>query len=363
MPRVRSLRAAVEPLDGVRRGSEFPPLEQRMTVLYEPQLVDLEHVLKAVATTGLQGEVVGGRHSAAAPSRMIRLTAEWRVRAVLTAASGGFLLAAFLAQASQTGIAQAFARRRRGATGCRRALPRQLFWGRGSCCLAPGRHCATFGPTLGLLVTIAIAGAVCDRPIFEGATVAFLFAVSRSRAWALAARRTVCIPPGLHRRGRVIGREGSEGPGRCFDSAAELSILGQARRDSPGRADHPAEVRPSTSRQLPGINSPIDRRPGTAVCAGPSTRMAHSKIETTKPATDDGAQIARLVGEAQGRQAAAERWVEGFARHYTPAVWPSRSSSPAWCRCWFGAWGGWFYKGIGSSRHRMPMRPCDFDTR
>ena len=341
---VRSLRAAVEPLDGVREVS-FHLLEQRMTVLYEPQLVDLEHVLKAVATTGLRGEVVNGRTVSDDPS-----DGKWRVRAVLTTASGGFLLAAFLAQASQTGIAQALRDDGRvPPVAVALYLAAALL---GSWFVLPRAWAAlrNLRADMSLLMTIAIAGAVAIGQYFEGATVAFLFAVSLAlEAWSVGrARRAVAsllalAPP----QARVIGREGSEDlvdastvpPGSRFlvKPGERLPLDGRIISGSSAVDQSP----------ITGESTPIDRRPGDDVYAGSINQDGALEIEATKPATDTMiAQIARLVGEAQGRRAATERWVEGFARHYTPAVLAVAVVLAGVVPLLVGTWGGWFYEAL-----------------
>ncbi|MDW5598094.1 cation-translocating P-type ATPase [Conexibacter stalactiti] len=72
---------------------------------------------------------------------------------------------------------------------------------------------------------------------------------------------------------------------------------------------------------ITGESVPVDVAPGDRVFAG--TLNAHGllaiRVERA-PGDTTLARIGRLVAEAQARRAPAERWVDAFARVYTPAV-------------------------------------------
>jgi len=72
---------------------------------------------------------------------------------------------------------------------------------------------------------------------------------------------------------------------------------------------------------ITGESVPVDKAPGAQVFAGTINGDSALEARSTKAAGDTTlAQIIRLVGEASGRRAASERWVDRFARVYTPAV-------------------------------------------
>ena len=72
---------------------------------------------------------------------------------------------------------------------------------------------------------------------------------------------------------------------------------------------------------LTGESVPVDKSPGEAVFAGTLNAFGAMTIRVTSTAEDSTlAQIARLVADAQGSRAPAERFVDRFARIYTPLV-------------------------------------------
>ncbi len=70
-----------------------------------------------------------------------------------------------------------------------------------------------------------------------------------------------------------------------------------------------------------GESMPVAKRTGDAVLAGTVNGEAAIEIETTRTAGDSTiARIARLVEAAQAARSPAERFIDRFARWYTPAV-------------------------------------------
>ncbi|MCC7258373.1 MAG: cation-translocating P-type ATPase [Gammaproteobacteria bacterium] len=70
-----------------------------------------------------------------------------------------------------------------------------------------------------------------------------------------------------------------------------------------------------------GESIPVPRGPGDAVMAGTVNGEAALTIRVTRPAGDATiARIARLVEQAQAQRSPAERFIDRFARYYTPAV-------------------------------------------
>jgi Cd2+/Zn2+-exporting ATPase len=70
-----------------------------------------------------------------------------------------------------------------------------------------------------------------------------------------------------------------------------------------------------------GESVPVPRGPGEEVMAGTVNGEAALEIRVTRPAGDATiARIARLVEQAQSQRSPAERFIDRFARWYTPAV-------------------------------------------
>ena len=72
---------------------------------------------------------------------------------------------------------------------------------------------------------------------------------------------------------------------------------------------------------ITGESTPIDKVVDDGVFAGTLNVQGLLVIETTTAPGDTTLdRIAKLVAEAQGRKSPSERWVDSFARWYTPAV-------------------------------------------
>ena len=72
---------------------------------------------------------------------------------------------------------------------------------------------------------------------------------------------------------------------------------------------------------LTGESIPVDKEPGGQVFAGTLNAFGALTVRVTSAAEDSTlARVAQLVADAQGSQAPAERFVDRFARYYTPLV-------------------------------------------
>jgi Cd2+/Zn2+-exporting ATPase len=79
----------------------------------------------------------------------------------------------------------------------------------------------------------------------------------------------------------------------------------------------------SSVNQAPvtGEDVPVVRMPGDEVMAGTVNGEAALEIRVTRPSSEGTiARIARLVEQAQSQRSPAERFIDRFARYYTPAV-------------------------------------------
>jgi Cd2+/Zn2+-exporting ATPase len=178
-------------------------------------------------------------------------------------------------------------------------------------------------PDMNLLMTLAVAGAVGIGEWFEGATVAFLFALSLAlEAWSVGrARRAVAAllalaPPTVRLR---------EGDGEREVPVAEVPV-GSRFVVRPGERialDGRIVSGRSEIDQSPitGESMPVERGPGEELFAGTINGRGALEVESTRPPGDTTlARILRRVEDARSRRAPSERWVEKFARVYTPLV-------------------------------------------
>lgn len=178
-------------------------------------------------------------------------------------------------------------------------------------------------PDMNLLMTIAVAGAIALGEWFEAGTVAFLFALSLSlEAWSVGkARRAVekllsLAPP------TVNLKDGSGTTEVTPDSVAIGAVFA---------------VQPGERFALDGIivegSSDVDQAPitgeservpkdvGDEVFAGTINGNGSLEVRSTKLASDTTlAHVIEMVGEARKDRSNSERWVERFARIYTPVV-------------------------------------------
>ncbi|MBY0396661.1 MAG: HAD-IC family P-type ATPase, partial [Thermoleophilia bacterium] len=72
---------------------------------------------------------------------------------------------------------------------------------------------------------------------------------------------------------------------------------------------------------ITGESTPVDKAVGDPVFAGTLNAQGRLVVETTTAPGDTTLErVGRLVQEAQARKSPSERWVDAFARWYTPAV-------------------------------------------
>lgn len=289
------LRREVGPLAGGEEGLAFDVLGGRMTVLSGTAAA--AEIVAAVGRTGmvatLEGEPEeegGGR--------------DWRT--ALMAASG-------LCAAAGFGMELAGGTGRWGygaAIVCGTALVLPKAW----LALRRGR------PDMNLLMVVAIGGAVGIGEWLEGASVAFLFALSLTlEAWSVGRARRA-IGELLDLAPRMVRLVGGE------EMAADAVKVGSRFQVRPGERialDGEVESGVSEVNQAPitGESVAVWKEAGALVYAGTVNGAGALVVRSTKPSGDTAlAHIVRLVREAQQKRAPAERWVDRFAAVYTPAV-------------------------------------------
>jgi Cd2+/Zn2+-exporting ATPase len=173
------------------------------------------------------------------------------------------------------------------------------------------------------LMTFAASGAVATGDYFEAGTAMVLFGVSLwlesyslTRATSAVRSLIELVPPQAHRYEDELLRD---------VDAAELKP-GDRVLVKPGErvpVDGEVEQGASSVNQAPitGESLPVEKQPGQSVYAGSVNGEGALIVRASRPAAESTlAHIARLVEAAQSGRSPSERFVDRFARRYTPAV-------------------------------------------
>ncbi|MBZ5640687.1 MAG: cadmium-translocating P-type ATPase, partial [Acidobacteriia bacterium] len=348
---VAALKREVGPVVGGDDRLAFDLLRARMTVRAEAAGFDEAAILAAVARTGMRAEKWVDAHGE--PRRAERRAR--RARILTTAASGVATAAGFLVHAASAGGLLPALRGSEGGSAVPSASA-AIYAVAAACGLSlvvPRAWLALrrLRPDMNLLMTVAVVGAAAIGQWLEAATVSCLFSLSLLlESWSVGrARRAVerlldLSPP----RARVVRESGREDLVPVDEVAVASRIV-----------LHPGERIPLDGRVLDGETSvdeapitgeslPVDKRPGDEVFAGTINGDGVLTVEVDRPARDTVlARIIRMVGEAQDRRAPVERWVDAFARAYTPAVMVLAAATLVAPPLLLGQpWGPWVYRSL-----------------
>jgi len=178
-------------------------------------------------------------------------------------------------------------------------------------------------PDMNLLMTVAVLGAAAIGQWHEAATVIFLFALAETledfsldRARA-AIRKLLDIAPKealVKRNGHAVG------------VPVEAVEVGEVIVTRPGEKfplDGEVVAGSSAVNQAPitGESLPVEKSVGDTVFAGSLNGHGALEVKVTRLIQDTTlARIIRMVEEAQEQRAPSQRFVDRFARYYTPAV-------------------------------------------
>jgi Cd2+/Zn2+-exporting ATPase len=180
-----------------------------------------------------------------------------------------------------------------------------------------------FTPDMNLLMTIAVAGAAIIGEWSEGAAVTFLFGLSELlEAFSVQrARRAIESLLQLSPETALLKR------GDAFEEVPVESVKADdifaVKSGSRVPLDGEVIAGASAVNQAPitGEALPVEKKTGDQVFAGTINGEGSLEVRVTKAAGDTMlARIIKLVGEAQAQKAPSERFVDVFAKYYTPAV-------------------------------------------
>ncbi len=176
---------------------------------------------------------------------------------------------------------------------------------------------------MNVLMTVAVLGAVAIGEHAEGAAVAFLFSLSELlESWSVGrARRAIEALMELTPDTAFVKQDGE-----WREVAATAVLPGEIFLVKPGqKAPLDGEVVNGNSSMdqspITGESIPVEKKPGDTVFAGTINAEGVLEVRATKAAGDTTvARIIKMVEEAQQQRAPAQRFVDTFAKYYTPAV-------------------------------------------
>lgn len=176
---------------------------------------------------------------------------------------------------------------------------------------------------MNVLMVVAVAGAVAIGEHAEGAAVAFLFSLSELlESWSVGrARRAIQSLMQLAPEIALVKRGGQVEEVPAKDVGIGETILVKSGQRVP--LDGTVSSGSSAIDQAPitGESMPVEKRVGDAVYAGTINGEGSLEIKTTKEAGETTlSRIIKMVEESQAQKAPAQRFVDVFAKYYTPAV-------------------------------------------
>jgi Cd2+/Zn2+-exporting ATPase len=200
------------------------------------------------------------------------------------------------------------------------------------------------------LMTIAIIGAAIIGEWREGAVVVLLFAISEVlESYSMdKARASIRSLMQMAPTEAQVIRNGQE-----ITLKAEDIEVGDLMIVKPGQMiamDGVIVEGASTINQaaITGESVPVEKAAQDEVFAGTLNEEGYLKVNVTKLSDDTTiAKIIHLVEEAQGEKAPSQRFVDRFAKYYTPVIMVIAALVALVPPLFFGAgWHEWIYQGL-----------------
>jgi len=203
---------------------------------------------------------------------------------------------------------------------------------------------------MSVLMSVAVVGAMAIGQYEEGASVAFLYAISEMlESWTMEkARRSIRDLMDIAPKVARVRRGGSE-----TDIPVEDIIVGDIMIIRPGEKiamDGIIVNGESAINQaaITGESMPAEKGPGAEVFAGTLNTHSALEVEVTKRVQDTTiAKIIHMVEAAHGNRAPSQAFVEKFAAIYTPIVLALAVGIVFIPPLLFGLeWAPWIYRGL-----------------
>lgn len=340
---VQRIRDRLCTLDGVDDAAG-QPVSRRLQVTYHPERVTLDDLREEVGRLGYAAREDDGKRAT------VDAAATWRgPGAVRTWISGGLMAVALMLRAL-------------GADPVLLELPVEdlhlpgLFFilaavvGGWNFFPKGIRSIRTLSLDMNFLMTVAIVGAAGIGEYLEAGAIAFLFSLAEllERFSVDRARRSIESLLDLSPEMATVVL-GDDEVRRYVEDVVpgDLVVVRPGERIP---VDGVVEGGGSAVDQSPvtGESMPVDKGEGDEVFAGTVNGEGHLRIRVDKAAEDTTlARMIHLVEEAEGRRTRSERFVERFARWYTPAVTVGAVLVAAGPPLLVGApFGEWFVRGL-----------------
>ncbi|MCC7373790.1 MAG: cadmium-translocating P-type ATPase [Verrucomicrobiales bacterium] len=203
---------------------------------------------------------------------------------------------------------------------------------------------------MNVLMSVAVIGAACIGEWTEAAAVVFLFALSELlEGFSVGrARRAIQSLLELTPETALVKRGDQIQEVRVEEVKVDETLIIKSGARVP--LDGVVTSGESAINQAPitGESMPVEKNAGDTVFAGTINGEGSLEAKVTKTSTDTTlAKIIKLVGEAQGRRAPSQRFVDRFAKIYTPTVFVAAIlilvSGPL---LFNGSWLDWTYRAL-----------------
>jgi Cd2+/Zn2+-exporting ATPase len=326
---VKTVNATLKPLPGVR-DVQVNLMAEKVIVTHGPE-VSPEALIAAIQREGLEATI--GRQKQEA-----RSTAQQRLHRLTVVLSGLFLGA---------GLILSWAGTKPFAT-----ILEALSMIAGGWFIVPQAIAALRRRTLdmNMLMTIAVVGAAGIGEWGEGAAVAFLFGLSELlESFSISrARHAIGSLLNLSPETAIIRRDNIDQEIPVDKVQVNDIVIVKSGARVP--VDGVVTLGESAVNQAPitGESLPVEKKGGDNVFAGSINGEGSLQVRVSRLASDSTlARIIHMVEEAQAQKASAQRFVDIFARYYTPSVFLAAIAVFLIPPLLTGAgWSQWFYRAL-----------------
>ncbi len=185
------------------------------------------------------------------------------------------------------------------------------------------RAARTLSLDMNFLMTVAIVGAVAIGEHLEAAAIAFLFSTAEllERFAVDRARRSIHGLLRLSPERATVLRDGEEVVVAADEVRPGERVVVRAGETVPVDGVVLAGGGAVDESPITGESMPAEKAEGDPVFAGTLSQSGWLRVRVERTAEDTTlAAILRIIREAEGRKSDSERFIERFARVYTPAV-------------------------------------------